>query len=246
MDRDARNKRTTIHQAGAGTAKSRTTSNKTNPTAWSSTEWLDLTSLSDTGTDAATSSVNSKKINNLLANLPEDMRISKLLRQLSSEKDAEGAKNLCAKLNMVIIDATNATYIRRSFDILADTMFRIFKDGPLEAMPQVAEVFGRMGWVVRSDFSVYRSWIQRMYKVERIREWVMKAIEQTLKMDSQYCEIRPEHCTRLIELLKDFLENVEKPNHFIEITACIQQFSMNYPKQFQTHFADIVDIVIGW
>lgn len=240
--------RRVIAQGSSANARNRSASKSNamyNNEKYNSTEWLHLTSLSDSGGDAATS-VNNKKISNLLANLPEDMRISKLLRQLGTEKDGEVAKNLCAKLNVVVVDASNAIYIRRSFDILADTMMRIFKEGPLEALPEIAEVFGRMGWVVRSDFSIYRSWIQRMYKVERIREWIMKAVEHTLKIDSQYCELRAENCSRLIDTLKDYLENTEKSAHFIAITNTIQQFAQNYPKQFQPHFADIVDIVIGW
>lgn len=221
---------------------------------YDSTEWLDanITSLSDVGGggDAnnanAAAALSNKKITNLLANLPEDMRISKLLRSLCGEKDAEAAKKLCSKLNIVILDSANANYIRRSFDILADTMMRVFKDGPTGAMGDIADVFGKMGWVVRTDFNVYRSWVQRMYKHERIREWIMRSLEHTLQLDAKSCDIRADACQRIIEMLKEYLENIEKPSHFIAITNAIQRFSQNYPKQFQPHFADIVDFVIGW
>lgn len=221
---------------------------------YGSTEWLgvNITSISDVGAggDAnnanAAAALSNKKITNLLANLPEDMRISKLLRSLSGEKDAEAAKKLCSKLDVVILDAANASYIRRSFDILADTMMRVFKDGPPSAMADIADVFGKMGWVVRSDFNVYRTWVQRMYKHERIREWIMRSLKHTLELDAKSCEIRADACQRIIEMLKEYLENIEKPSHFIAITNAIQQFAQNYPKQFQPHFADIVDFVIGW
>lgn len=174
---------------------------------YSSTEWLDinnLTSLSEVnaGGDGNVNMSNSKRINNLLANLPEDMRISKLLRQLSSEKNGDEARKICTKLNFVVLDAANASYIRRSFDILADTVLRIFKDGQIDALNDVADVFGKMGWVIRNDFAIYRSWIQRMYKQERIREYVLRAFGQTLKMDAGMCDIRPDNCNRIIEMLK--------------------------------------------
>lgn len=260
-DRDLNNKRI-IMLGSSNNARNRSSGrcgngNSSQATQWSnsndardrynSTEWLDITSLSEVGAgDANSASLNSKKITNLLANLPEDMRISKLLRLLSGEKDGDAAKSLCMKLNIVIVESANASYIRRSFDILADTMMRIFKDGPAEAMPNIAEVFGKMGWVVRTDFNVFRPWIQRMYKQERIREWIMLALEHTLKMDSNACDLRSDSCDRIIEMLKEYLENIEKPSHFVAITNTIQQFAQNYPKQFQSHFADIVDIVIGW
>lgn len=236
------------NRSGGGRGRS---SNK-----YSSTEWLDIniTSLAaadvggggDANNANAAAALSNKKITNLLANLPEDMRISKLLRSLSGEKDADAAKKLCSKLNIVIMDATNASYIRRSFDILADTMMRVFKDGPPNAMGDIADVFGKMGWVVRTDFNVYRTWVQRMYKHERIREWIMRSLAHTLQLDTKSLDIRADACQRIIEMLKEYLENIEKPSHFIAITNAIQQFAQNYPKQFQPHFADIVDFVIGW
>lgn len=182
----------------------------------------------------------------MLANLPEDMRISKLLRQLGTEKDGAEARKICTKLNIVIMNGTNAGYIRRSFDILADQMFRTFKDGPSDALNDVAVIFGKMGWVARSDFSAYRQWIQKMHKIERIREYALKALQETLEMDANALEIRSDSCSRIIEMLKEYLDGSDKASHFVAVTNVIQQFAQNYPKSFQPHFADIVDFVIGW
>lgn len=210
---------------------------------YSSADWGSITSLSATDT---ITTITNKKIVNLQANLPEDMRISKLLRQLGAEKDPEQVVQVCKKLRVAIEDPANTSYIRRSFDILADSMMKIFKDGPIVSMAEVATIFGLMGWVVRSDFSIYRIWLTRMYKVERIRVWVMHSLEFTLTKDEHQREIRSDVCNRLIEQLKDYLENTDKSDHFIAITRAIGQFALNYPKQFTSHFADIVDIVIGW
>lgn len=191
-------------------------------------------------------SLNPNRISNLLANLPEDMRISKLLRQLSTEKDAAEARKICEKLSIVIMDGTNASYIRRSFDILSDHILRTFKDGPIDAMASISSIFGKMGWIVRTDFSIYRTWIQKMHKIERIREYVLKALQETLEMDANGREIRTDNCNRIIEMLKEYLDSSDKPSHFVAVTNVIQQFAQNYPKSFQPHFADIVDFVIGW
>lgn len=212
---------------------------------YSSTELLDITSLSEVGAYNG-DDLNTNKITNLLANLPEDMRISKLLRQLSSEKDASEARKICMKLSIVVMDGSNAGYIRRSFDILADHILRTFKDGPSDAMNDVAVVFGKMGWVARSDFSTYRQWIVKMHKNERIREYALKALQETLEMDANARDIRNENCNRIIEMLKDYLDSSDKAGHFVAVTNVIQQFAQNYPKSFQPHFADIVDFVIGW
>lgn len=208
---------------------------------------LDITSLSEIGggADGDAGTMN-RKIKNLLANLPEDLRISKLLRQLSNEKDAMEARKICAKLTIVVLDQTNAGYMRRSFEALADTFLRIFKDCPSSAAMDVADVFGKMGWMVRSEFSMYRNCIARMYKHERTREYALRALLQTLKMDIHARDIRPDNCNRIMEMLKENLERVEKPEQFIAITNVIRQFAQNYPKQFDAYFADIVDIIIGW
>lgn len=218
--------------------------------AGNSTDWstgiTSLPNVTDTTTAAAVAALTNKKITNLQANLPEDMRISKLLRQLAVEKDADQVTQVCRKLHMAIEDTTNGNYIRRSFDILAETIMRVFKEGPLASMADVADVFGLMGYVMRSDFAAYRSWLARMYKTERIRVWVMRALVATLRKDEHNRDLRADTCNRLIELLKEYLENVDNADHFVAITNAIEQFALNYPKQFQTHFPDIVDIVVGW
>lgn len=234
------------NRGGSGKA---TNSNSQSSAQWSndarynSSELLDITSLSESYNGET---ISPNKITNLLANLPEDMRISKLLRQLSAEKDAAETRKICIKLNIVIMDGTNTGYIRRSFDILADHIQRTFKEGPADALNDVAVVFGKMGWIARSDFSTYRQWIQKMHKSERIREYALRALQETLEMDAKSREIRNDNCNRIIEMLKEYLDSSDKSSHFVAVTNVIQQFAQNYPKSFQPHFADIVDFVIGW
>lgn len=96
--------------------------------------------------------------------LPEDMRISKLLRRLAAESNTANAIDLCDKLKMVLGDPANQIYVRKSFDILADSILGILKSGGQDWLDNVAEVFGKMGYVIRADFSVYRNWIMRAFK----------------------------------------------------------------------------------
>lgn len=213
---------------------------------YSSTEWLDITSLSESGAADPDAGAMTRKVKNLLANLPEDLRISKLLRQLSGEKDAAEARNLCKKLSFVVLDPANVGYMRRSFDILADSLVRVHRDCPGAAATDVADVLGKMGWMLRGDLTAYRGLIGRLCKSERTRELAMRALLQTLKMDAHSLEIRPDPCNRIIELLKEQLETVQKAHHFTATTDAIRQFALNYPKQFAAHFTDVVDIMIGW
>lgn len=138
--------------------------------------------------------------NQINQNLPEDVRISKLLRRLETEKTIAGLIDISEKLKVVIQDPANANYIRRSFDLLANTVTTVMKDCSREALPHLAEVFGLMGYAIIYDFPIYKSWICKTYKSSKsLRPAVMNALEKTLKMDNN-TELN-EQIARLMELL---------------------------------------------
>lgn len=175
----------------------------------------------------------------------DDLKISKLLRKLNTETNLSASIEICEKLKVSIQDPSNANYLRRCFDILADSVIAAFEIVPIDALEAVAEVFGLMGFVVRNDFSMYKAWIVKTYKnAKHLQLNMMESLLVTLKLDrnSQLQQV----AGRLIELLKDFLEQVETASVFIGIMEVIGQFSKNYPKHFDPHFKDIVDICIGW
>lgn len=178
-------------------------------------------------------------------NLPEDMRISKLLRRLCAENNPKTAIELCDKLKTVIRDPSNGSYVRKAFDILAESIISVFETGPSDCLNHVAEVFGMMGFVVKSDFGIYRGWILKIYKSQKsLRVLMMQCLLKTLKMDLNYG--LTDHSGKLMEILKDYLENADQPDLFIAIIQVIEQMCWNYPNYFQEHFTDIVDIMIGW
>lgn len=216
----------------------RSMSNQTyrNSNIISSNEMLNITSISGKNFNAAT----------LQSNLPEDMRISKLLRRLCVEKNPTSASELCGKLKTVILEPNNTAYIRRSFDILTDSIVYLLKECPQECLDDVIEIFGMMGYVIRHDVSSYKTWIVKSYKNQQLRIPIMKALLKTLKMDANTRDMMPLILPKFIELLKDYLDAAEKTELFVVITNTIKQFSLNYPRIFEPHFTDIVDIVVGW
>lgn len=133
--------------------------------------------------------------------LPEDVRISKLLRRLETESTTTGLIEICEKLKVVIQDPSNANYIRRSFDILANSVTTVMKDCSSEALRHLSEVFGLMGYAVVYDFPIYKSWICKTYKsIKSLRPAMMNALEKTLRMDQKSSELN-EQIARLMELL---------------------------------------------
>lgn len=207
---------------------------------WS--EWSqNLTSLTSSGGQ-------SKKLELPQHGLPEDMRISKLLRRMTSEKNPVAACELCEKLTSAISDPTNSPYIRRSFDLLAESIISLLPDeAPVECRPALVAIFGRLGYVVRNNFVTYLVWIVKCYKIESLRVFTVQALLKTLQLDaaSGTRELR-DHSIMLMEMLKGWLEDAEVAPLFIVITETIRQFCRSYLGAFEPHFRDIVDIVVGW
>lgn len=191
-------------------------------------------------------SLYSQELNKQLqANLPEDMRISKLLRRLCQETDVKACIDLCNKLGVVILEPCNASYIRKSFDILADGIMSVLENGPRECFDAAADVFGMMGYVARNDFNSYRAWVVKYYKYsKKFKRAMMRALKKTLLMDTNG-ELR-DSAPRLMEMLKDFLEGADTVEAFVVVTDVVVEVCSRYPSCFKKHFTDIVDIVVGW
>jgi hypothetical protein len=134
-------------------------------------------------------------------NLPEDLRISKLLRRLECEATVTGTIELCEKLKTVAKDSANAGFIRRSFDMITNSLVGVMKECSEEALPHVCEVYGMMGFVIRNDFPAYKTWICKTYKSTKgLRVSMMNSLEKTLQMDSNELRLS-DQIGRLLELL---------------------------------------------
>jgi hypothetical protein len=87
--------------------------------------------------------------NQINQNLPEDMRISKLLRRLEIEDlTVSGTIEICEKLKSVVMDSANYRFQIRSFDMITNSIVTIMKRSSEEALPHVCEIFGMMGYVI--------------------------------------------------------------------------------------------------
>lgn len=109
------------------------------------------------------------------------MRISKLVRKLSTENNASIAIDLCNKLELSALDPQNASYISRSFDLLAESFIYILREGQSECLYHVAKVFGTLGYVIRFDFPVYKDWVIKNYKsCKKLQKYLMVAMRTTI------------------------------------------------------------------
>uniref|UniRef100_A0A4Y0BH26 non-specific serine/threonine protein kinase n=1 Tax=Anopheles funestus TaxID=62324 RepID=A0A4Y0BH26_ANOFN len=184
-----------------------------------------------------------------LANIPADMRISKLLRRLTGETNPQMFQEVCDRLEVVILDPSNATYVRKSFDILANTVSTILESGLRECQDRVAQLFGMMLYVLlcsSSDASVLRNWAGRyLNQTKSIRRSSLVALRQAILLDRGGQKIYGV-INWLLGVLQEILETTDVLDVFVLVTDVMVELADGYPRAFAPHFSDIVDIVVGW
>ncbi|CAD0201065.1 unnamed protein product [Chrysodeixis includens] len=184
----------------------------------------------------------------LVVNLPEDPRISKLLRRLCAEVDVEKSLEICSKLQDAVMLPENARYIRRSYDILVESLLDVLYDGPgPETKEGAATVLGRIGYVMGPDFRKHLDWIAASYAVHNscIKHLLTLSFTETFQLDYQ-----TPHLTDFAELtlgrLQNIIEGTDSADVFIAAINAMIVMSNSYPEHFANHFVDTVDILVGW
>uniref|UniRef100_A0A182K755 non-specific serine/threonine protein kinase n=1 Tax=Anopheles christyi TaxID=43041 RepID=A0A182K755_9DIPT len=186
-----------------------------------------------------------------LANVPADMRISKLLRRLVGETSGPVFLEVCDRLELVVLDPSNASYVRKSFDILANTIAQILDGGLRECQDRVAQLFGMLLHVLvcgsgTEGPAVVRTWTGRyLNQSKRIRRPALIALRQMVVLDREDRKLEAV-ADWLLGYLQEILETTDVLDVFLLVTDVMVQLADGYPRAFSTHFSDIVDIVVGW
>uniref|UniRef100_A0AAG5DR97 non-specific serine/threonine protein kinase n=1 Tax=Anopheles atroparvus TaxID=41427 RepID=A0AAG5DR97_ANOAO len=185
-----------------------------------------------------------------LANLPEDMRISRLLRRLASEQSVRGCLELCDRLELVILDPPNASYVRKSFELLLNTIVAILETGPRDCRDRVAQLLGMMLYVMvqcSNDPTPFRNWTCKwLWQTRRPRHSMLVALRQTMALDRHGELLLEPVIGELCGELQDLLEKTDSPGVFVLVTDIMVGIAGAYPECFEPFFNDVVDIVVGW
>ncbi|XP_015595300.1 serine/threonine-protein kinase SMG1 [Cephus cinctus] len=183
-----------------------------------------------------------KKIN-------EDSRISKLLRRLSRDDDYDHFMGLCKQLQEVIMAPENQRYVRRSIEVICDTLLDTLRSGPgPDAKQQAAKCLGHVGYVVDHDFKRFMEWIFSKYTSERkddVKCLLMKSFVETFRLDAEAPKLK-EYSVPMMSQLQSTLENVDRPDLLMATVDAILLIIDSYPETFSNHFRDTVDILVGW
>ncbi|KAJ8915770.1 hypothetical protein NQ315_004582 [Exocentrus adspersus] len=192
----------------------------------------------------------SEKKSDVKLNLPEDTRISKLLRRLNIEIDPESALVISKKLLEVLLLPDNAHYIRKAFHILGESMFEILhvSPGPV-AKQQAARALGRMGYIMgqENDFERYQHWLftKMNNTYEEMQILLMKSLKETLILEakSQVLESYIEGFINSLVVVIETTENAEVFKSILDILVTVVEM---YPSEFYEQFRDTIDLLFGW
>ncbi|KAH8396306.1 hypothetical protein KR222_007688, partial [Zaprionus bogoriensis] len=175
----------------------------------------------------------------------DDLRMTKIMRRLHNETSPAAALELCAKLELAVRTPLNVGYLTRSFEAILDGMLLLFKQCPLPVLEECSKTLGLIGYVNRMSYPTYEEFIQKNYRAhKRMQKYLITALRTTLSCDTK-CDLHM-YAEKMLLMLKDFLESAESAENFMVLSSCLVQFSLSYRDVFESHFTDIVDIIIGW
>lgn len=184
----------------------------------------------------------------LVVNLPEDPRISKLLRRLCAEMDMEKSLVICSKLQDAVMLPENSRYIRRSYDILVESLLDVLYDAPgPETKEGASVVLGRIGYVMGPDFRKHLDWIAASFAVHNstIRHYLTLSFTETFQLDYQTPNLT-DFAELTLDRLQTIIEGTDSADVFMSAINAMIIMSNSYPEHFANHFVDTVDILVGW
>ncbi|KAH1004120.1 hypothetical protein HUJ04_003920 [Dendroctonus ponderosae] len=191
-----------------------------------------------------------EKKSDIKLNLPEDTRISKLLRRLNTEVNPDNSLQISKKLLEVLLLPDNAAYVRKAFHILGESMYDILQVSPgLLAKQQSARALGRMGYIMgqEGDFERYHTWLFTKINNshEEMQILLMSTLKETFKMELKK-PVLQDHIETLINNLVSSIEVTENAEIFKGILEILVTVVNMYPDDFYDQFRDTIDLLFGW
>ncbi|KPJ20434.1 Serine/threonine-protein kinase SMG1 [Papilio machaon] len=184
----------------------------------------------------------------LVVNLPEDPRISKLLRRLCAEVDVEKSLVICSKLQDAVMLPENARYIRRSYEILVESLLDVLFDAPSpETKEKAAVVLGRIGYVMGHDYKKHLDWILMTFSEHNtsIKHYLTLSFVETFQLDFKTPTLS-DFAEMTLDRLQEIIEGTDSADVFMAAINAMIVMSNLYPEHFANHFVDTVDILVGW
>lgn len=183
------------------------------------------------------------------SNIPEDSRISTVLRRLAREDDEKKFSNLCKTLQEALALADNASYIRRSIDMILESLYDLFRTGvTMNCKILAAKCIGHVGYNLEKDFKKYLDWVFTRFNAEAKdvnRTLLMKAIYELTFLDRVNPKLE-EYAEQIMSLVRGVMESTDVGDIFIITAEITLALTGRYSTTFNDFFHDTVDIIVGW
>lgn len=179
----------------------------------------------------------------------EDSRISKQLRRLSREDDAERYLAQVQQLQESIMLNENVKYVRRNAEHLLDSLFELLHAAPSPPCRwEITRCVGRVGHVMESDIKRFVDvTLDRLdtWRAAEMKVLVLRCILEMLKLDSDGSQLS-QVGERIVEGLQVVLEGTETPEVMVATVDVLRELNVNHSHILNNYFQDIVDILVGW
>lgn len=181
--------------------------------------------------------------------LPEDPRISKLLRRLCCENDGVAARALAVRLQAALAAPENTRYVKRCHETIAESLATVLHEsGDRETRDCVSTTLGHLGIAMGSDFPKHLEWSIKTFsdlRNDEVKALLARSLSEMLRIDAETASLS-DHADSTLKHLQNMIESTDSPKVFNVAVDALVLLADSYPDVFAVHFIDTVDILIGW
>nr|XP_018895690.1 PREDICTED: serine/threonine-protein kinase SMG1-like [Bemisia tabaci] len=184
-----------------------------------------------------------------VVSLPEDSRISTLLRKMAREDDDGALCNYCLQIQEAFTLPDNSRYIRRAQDLICESILGMLHNmRGKESKILLIKSLGCLGHALDQDFKSFMDWIFAKYKSESsndIKISLMKVLSEVLNYDVAKPRLKDFASLLMLNLQKE-LEVIDQADLLIPTTEVVLTLLDYYTESSQKYLRDLLDILVGW
>ncbi|XP_039285302.1 serine/threonine-protein kinase SMG1-like [Nilaparvata lugens] len=187
-----------------------------------------------------------------LINLPEDCRISKLLRRMLREDDEKYHEKYLSMVNSLkeaLMSPENSRYIQKNREMISNYLLELLYRAPgSEAKLQTAEALGALAFSLDKDYPEFLEWLLPKFKAEKnddVRKLMMKSLHVVVQLDGEQLRLKS-YASETIHCIQQCLEHTDLADCLVIIIDSLMLVMDLYPDVFSKYFRDVIDILLGW
>ncbi|CAB3374703.1 Hypothetical predicted protein [Cloeon dipterum] len=196
----------------------------------------------------------------LTSMLPEDCRISTLLRRMNQEHNMEAFFSITSTLQEAIAAPENARYIHKAHEVITESLLETLQNGPTAgARAEGAKCLGIYAHSVDTEGRrTFFDWLFGAYHKEKrddVKISLMNSLHHMFIFEKnvQKLKNKVEEQFELFLLIQDLMKKLHKlleaaanPKVMCAILEAILLIDASHVMAIKEFFSDIVDLLVGW